>query len=392
MISIHKGIAFTNILLLITVPFISRLLGKLIQQTSERVLYGYNDTTNILTNTYNNWVNIRIFRCYEYIHDKFKDKNQIYKKMTNKQNFLYILNVMSILVVQFIGMAVIWIVGAHEVFKGNMTIGTIMALMNYQTIIMNPIIGIADFANEYHTAIVSLKDINDLMEYPDTETKGKTDVLHIDEIKLEHVNFAYPGAEFNVFTDLSYSFRKGVVYAVHAKSGKGKSTLFNLITGLYKPVKGDLLINKFSMTGYNLNSYWSKIGFVMQRSRFFKDTVEKNMGLLRNISTEELDELAVYLDLYDEMHSLPEVWRTEIKTDPYNFSEGQIRRLDILRNILKEPELLIFDEATANIDNRRRKKFYELLHRLSKDKIIIFSTHNQEELTEADEVIDLAKL
>ena len=64
---------------------------------------------------------------------------------------------MTILIIQFIGMVVIWVVGTKEIFKGNMTIGTIMALMNYQTIIMNPIIGIADFANEYHTALVSLK-------------------------------------------------------------------------------------------------------------------------------------------------------------------------------------------------------------------------------------------
>ena len=156
MFSIHKGIAVSNIILLVSVPFISRILGKLIQETSGQVLEGYNSITNVLTNTYDNWFITRLFQCGQYVHDMYFEKNQKYKKETNRQNLLYILNTSTILVIQFIGTVIIWVVGAQEVFKGNMTIGTIMALMNYQTIIMNPIIGIAQFANEYHTAVVSL--------------------------------------------------------------------------------------------------------------------------------------------------------------------------------------------------------------------------------------------
>ena len=73
--------------------------------------------------------------------------------------------------IQFIGTVIIWVVGAQEVFKGNMTIGTIMALMNYQTIIMNPIIGIAQFANEYHTAVVSLKGYQWFASVSGSETR-----------------------------------------------------------------------------------------------------------------------------------------------------------------------------------------------------------------------------
>ena len=75
-----------------------------------------------------------------------------------------------------------------------------------------------------------------------------------------------------------------------------------------------------------------------------------------------------------------------------HFSEGQMRRLDIMRNILKNSQILIFDEATANIDEKRRGRFYQLLHALSREKIIIFSTHNLEELREADIIVDLEKL
>ena len=105
-----------------------------------------------------------------------------------------------------------------------------------------------------------------------------------------------------------------------------------------------------------------------------------------------MDTVAKCLDLYDEIHTLEMVWDTEIKLEPCNFSEGQMRRLDIMRNILKNSQILIFDEATANIDEKRRGRFYQLLHELSEDKIIIFSTHNLEELREADIIVDLEKL
>ena len=130
----------------------------------------------------------------------------------------------------------------------------------------------------------------------------------------------------------------------------------------------------------------------MQRTQFFNDTVRRNMGLLHTVSEEEMDMVAKCLDLYDEMHTLEMVWDTEIKIDPCNFSEGKMRRLDIMRNILKNSQILIFDEATANIDEKRRGRFYQLLHELSREKIIIFSTHNLEELREADIIVDLEKM
>ena len=389
MFSIHKGIAISNIILLVSVPFISRILGKLIQETSGRVLEGYNNITNVLTNTYDNWFIIRLFQCRQYVHDKYLEKNQKYKKEMNRQNLLYIVNTSMILVIQFIGTVIIWAIGAQEVFKGNMTIGTIMALMNYQTIIMNPIIGIAQFTNEYHTAVVSLKDINQLLGYPDQNREDGKKVTTVESITLEQVGFTYPESEKKIFDKFNLNLRKGTIYGVHGKSGQGKSTLFKLITGVYQPTEGKIVVNGTELKELNINSYWEKTGYVMQRTQFFNDSVKQNMRLLHIVSEDEMDLAAKYLDLYDEIHLLEKGWDTEIKINPCNFSEGQIRRLDIMRTILKKSQLLIFDEATANIDEKRRSRFYQLLHELSKDKIIIYATHDSKELQEADIIVNL---
>lgn len=316
MFSIHKGIAVSNIILLVSVPFISRILGKLIQETSGQVLEGYNSITNVLTNTYDNWFITRLFQCGQYVHDMYFEKNQKYKKETNRQNLLYILNTSTILVIQFIGTVIIWVVGAQEVFKGNMTIGTIMALMNYQTIIMNPIIGIAQFANEYHTAVVSLKDINGLLQYPDQKQGDGEKVTTVNNISLEEMSFSYTESNKKVFDRLNLKFEKGTLYGVHGKSGQGKSTLFKIITGVYQPTEGKVVVNNTDLQELDINSYWENTGYVMQRTQFFNDTVRRNMGLLHIVSEEEMDTVAKCLDLYDEIHTLEMVWDTEIKIDP----------------------------------------------------------------------------
>ena len=232
-----------------------------------------------------------------YVHDMYFEKNQKYKKETNRQNLLYILNTSTILVIQFVGTVIIWVVGAQEVFKGNMTIGTIMALMNYQTIIMNPIIGIAQFANEYHTAVVSLKDINGLLQYPDQKQGDGKKVTTVNNISLEEMSFSYPESNKKVFDRLNMNFEKGTLYGVHGKSGQGKSTLFKIITGVYQPTEGKVVVNNTDLQELDINSHWENTGYVMQRTQFFNDTVRRNMGLLHIVSEEEMDTVAKCLDL-----------------------------------------------------------------------------------------------
>ena len=149
------------------------------------------------------------------------------------------------------------------------------------------------------------------------------------------------------------------------------------------------MINEVDLQDLDMSSYWKTTGYVMQRTQFFNDTLRRNMELLHPVTDHELAAVAKMLDLYDEIYSLDTIWNTEVKTESCNFSEGQMRRLDIMRNILKNSQILIFDEATANIDEKRRERFYRLLHELATEKIVIFSTHNAEELKEADIIIDL---
>lgn len=390
MFSIHMGIALSSLSLILCIPFISKMLGKKIKKCSEEVLQGYSEITNVINDSYNNWFAIRVFRCYEYMNLRYSRKNQKYKKNTNHQNFLYFLNTVITLTIQFIGTVIIWVVGAKEIFEGRMTIGTIMALMNYQSIIMNPIISIASFANDYHTSVVALKDIYSVLDYPNLAKKKLILQDKVKSIELKRICFKYSDTENYILHNIDAYFECGNIYAVLGKSGQGKSTLFKLLAGILEPHSGEVLINGTGFNKYDLESYWSKLGYVMQRSIFFEDTVIQNLNVVNKATFEDIENICKDLDIHGDITASQEQWETILKTEPPNFSEGQLRRMDIARNILKFPEILIFDEAVSNIDVKRRQQFYELLHRLSKDRIIIISTHNQEELVHADVIYRLS--
>ena len=129
----------------------------------------------------------------------------------------------------------------------------------------------------------------------------------------------------------------------------------------------------------------------MQRTQFFNDTVRRNMGLLHIVSEEEMDTVAECLDLYDEIHTLEMVWDTEIKIDPCNFSEGQMRRLDIMRNILKNSQILIFDEATSALDYESERIIQQNMASICKGRTVFMIAHRLSTVRECDQIITIEK-
>ena len=119
---------------------------------------------------------------------------------------------------------------------------------------------------------------------------------------------------------------------------------------------------------------------------FFKGSILDNLKMGKALNNAKLIEYSKLLDLYDEIVRLPQKWDTELNAGTSNLSGGQKKRLDVLRALLKESDVIIFDESTASIDIERRKRLFEILNRIKHDKIIIFITHNIEECEHCDQI------
>ena len=155
---------------------------------------------------------------------------------------------------------------------------------------------------------------------------------------------------------------------------------------LYQPENGDILINDKNIMVYSAESVRKRITFVAQDSLFFSDTIINNIKLGEEIGDKKIKLLAKKIDMIAEVEGMPEKWETHINIGGSNLSGGQKKRIDIIRALSRESDVMIFDESTASIDCNRRKKLFDLLSEIKSEKIIVFITHNVEEYANFDDI------
>lgn len=389
MYSVNPKITVFNVVFLIFVPVVSKFFGKSIKKISAEVLVIYESLVSILNDNFTNWKITRLYNNYKGTSDKYNDVVEKYEKKVVKRNTFYVLNNSSALILQFFGAAVIWIMGSKLVFEGTMTIGVIMALMNYQAIITAPILGISDFFNEYHTASQSLEDIYRFFEHHDQYLASNYIDNAIDTIELEEISFYYGDSDY-ILDKVDYTFYKNNIYAITGDSGIGKSTLAELICGFVSPNKGKILVNGCDLNSLNIKTYWSKVSYIMQSPTFYNDTVYNNLNIANDSYDRIINEMKVF-ELYSDISSRDKKLDTIINNQNRNFSGGQFKRLEIVRNMLKENSIILLDEPTSGIGRDKKQKMLDAIISQSKDKIIIIITHDNFEKNIADVVLRLEK-
>jgi ABC-type multidrug transport system, ATPase and permease components len=388
MFRINVYITLGIVVLLVLIPIFSKMFGKYITKYSEQVLDYHKKHTGIIKEIFDNWMMIRLLGCFEYIYDKYEKINIGYKQRINKQNKLYTLNAIITIMFQLLGTAIIWGIGGQEVLKGNMTIGVILALMNYQSIIMSPILELSVFSNEYHTVLVSLQDIYEFLGKENIETEGKAKVEQVKTIELKNMGFQYENQE-TLFSSVNLRFEKGNIYAIKGESGKGKSTLFKIIVGILEPTTGIVNINQYNIKELNLYEYWKQIGYSIQTPTFFTGSIFENLNISESKRKQDILQVCIELDIYEEIMEMEKNLSTIIGSEVSNLSSGQARRLDIARFVLRDAPILILDEPTANIDANKRKKFFATMRKIAQEKIIIISSHNEEDFANMDKIYEI---
>ena len=157
----------------------------------------------------------------------------------------------------------------------------------------------------------------------------------------------------------------------------GKSTIAKLIVRLLNPDSGEICINDILIDHINLSNLRKEIGYIMQDTLFFNDTILNNVFFDEHKDYNKLEEFSRNLMIYDEIMRFSEQWETVLCEDSQNISGGQKKRIDILRNVLKNASVLIFDETFSGID---KCEIYEFIQRIKKDYIIIIISHDQKDL------------
>lgn len=209
------------------------------------------------------------------------------------------------------------------------------------------------------------------------------------DIKFDNVTFSYKG-RIRILDDVSITFEKGKTTAIVGRSGVGKTTFLNLLLRLFEPDKGEIRIDGFDLKEYRLSSWLNRIGFVSQDSFIFNDTVKNNITFRSNQhSDEEIIRVARYADADSFIAELPEAYDTLVGDKGVRLSAGQSQRIAVARAMLRDPEILIFDEATNALDNISEAAVQKAIDEISRDHTVIVVAHRLSTIVNADKIIVL---
>jgi ABC-type multidrug transport system fused ATPase/permease subunit len=210
-------------------------------------------------------------------------------------------------------------------------------------------------------------------------------------IRFESVTFSYNGGEKAALTDAGFFIPKGKTTAIVGKSGAGKSTIINLLLRFYDPQKGHIHIDDEPLRNMAVESYRRNIGIVSQDTFIFNDTVRSNIafGLIGEPSDEVITDAAKRAGADEFISELPQGYDTILGERGIRLSGGQRQRISIARAILKNPEILILDEATSSLDTRTEELIHRAITELSRNRTVIIIAHRLSTIKNADQLIVL---
>ncbi|HBI6984417.1 TPA: ABC transporter ATP-binding protein, partial [Clostridium perfringens] len=271
----------------------------------------------------------------------------------------------------------ILLIGIYEIMNENMTIGEFTIIGTYFGIFLNSMSYFLTCSKSYQSLLVSYDRIMNLFNIQ-AELNGSLLINDISKIELKNVNFSYDN-NIIVLKDFSYTFNKGKIYKIIGENGKGKSSLINVIIGLYNNYTGNINYNDINIKNIDIIDLRKNfISVVEQEPVLMNDTIYNNLTYNIQHSKENLLNLTLKeLNLDTFINSLENGMDTIISEKNYNLSGGQKQKLSVTRSLLKQPKLLILDEANSAMDKESVEKLNTLLKNIKKDMIIIIITHTE---------------
>ena len=208
-------------------------------------------------------------------------------------------------------------------------------------------------------------------------------------IIFDSVSFNYPKSA-TILKNINLSIKQNELIAITGKSGIGKSTLLDLLTGIIKPNKGNIYLSDINIESININSWREKIGMVMQQNFFKNDTISSNISLGRKINKKKIKECLLKSNAWDFVNKLPNGIEEPIFDRGIRFSGGERQKLALARALYTDPEILLLDEPTTGLDLYSEKELLSSINQIKGSMIIIIISHKKEVLKICEKVYELS--
>ena len=276
--------------------------------------------------------------------------------------------------------------------KGKISIGIIVSFLLLVDRFKVSLIKLAGLTDTYHKGRAGIVRLEEMLESDFTlpEGNGKIDE-EFKNLRFQNVSFSYE-KDIPVIKNLTFEIKKGEKTAVVGRSGVGKTTLMNLIKRNYLPDTGDIFINGKNYRDINRESVLSFMGTIEQKENILGDTVKNNIKIVRENSTEEeIEEASKKAYIHNTIEKLNEKYETVLGNSGTILSTGQQQRISLARVFLKNPEIIILDEATSGLDNTSESKIMQNIDTQFEGKTLIAVTHRLAVTRNFDKIIVIGK-
>lgn len=285
--------------------------------------------------------------------------------------------------------------GGYQIIEDQLTLGDLMMFLVYLTMLLDPLATLAGSAVTFQNNLAGLDRILDVLDV-DEELPSRVGANRLTAqtrggaISIRNVSFHYPGTETPVLHNVTFEIEAGQTVALVGRSGAGKTTLTNLVARFYDPTSGEILYNGVDLRDIQLSSYRALLGIVEQDVFLFDGTVHENIAYARpKADRQDVAAAAVAAAADEFINKMPRGYDTVVGERGVKLSGGQRQRLAIARAILADPQVLILDEATSNLDSQSERLIQTSLSRLLRDRTAIVIAHRLSTIAGADLIVVL---
>ena len=322
---------------------------------------------------------VKFFNKEKYVQDKYDEKIKSYQNrsvdLAKYENFFY---TSMILIVGILDIAILFI-GGQKYINGEINIGMIANFFMYANAMVIPFSTVGWVTSINQRAEASMQRINEFMDIHSDIVNTNHDIYEIKgDIEFRNVNYTYPNTGIKAVENLSFKVNAGEFITITGKTGSGKSTIALLLCRLIDPDEGEILIDGKNLKEHNLELYRKFIGYIPQESYLFSDTIENNIGFaIDNPTPELIEKFAKIADIHNDVMLFRDKYQTVVGERGVMLSGGQKQRICIARALIKQPQIVIFDDCLSALDTKTEQNILTNIEKEVANCTAIIITHRE---------------
>lgn len=391
MVSVNAKLSFYVLLPLPVLSVSIYYVNSIIMKRSEALQA---QLSSVSTYVQESFSGIRVIKAFvrerEQIHN-FVTQSNDYRNKSLSLTLVDSLFYPFIVILVGLSNVLIVYVGGQEIMAGRLTPGNITEFILYVSMLTWPVMALGWTTSQIQRAAASQVRINEFL-HTKTDLVSQQNLEYDIQgaIQFKDVSFIYPDTGIKALKGFNLSVKSGETVAILGTTGSGKSTVANLLTRLYDPTEGEILVDGISLKDYNVQSLRGQMGYVPQDVFLFSDSIAQNVAFgATNMSFERIEQATKDADLYANIKDFPEGFETRVGERGITLSGGQKQRLSIARAIARNPKILILDDCLSAVDTQTENTILTNLQHIMQDRTSVIISHRVSSAKLADFILVL---